>query len=69
MQYYAQDFIKHLNIIQNEKDIEDIFNFNEENPFWTAANEMLDSKEFNILKEEIIGKDRKSKIRTKRRNI
>ena len=69
MKYYAQDFIKHLNIIQNEKDIEDIFSFNQDNPFWVSAKEMLDSKEFNILKEEIIGKDRKSKIRAKRRNI
>jgi hypothetical protein len=69
MKYYAKDFIKHLNIIQNEKNIEDIFNFNQDNPFWTAAKEILDSKEFNILKEEIIGKDRKSKIRAKRRNI
>ena len=69
MQYYAQDFIKHLNIIQNEKDIEDIFNFNEENPFWISAKEILDIKEFKILKEEIIGKERKRKIRAKRRNI
>lgn len=69
MKYYAQDFIKHLNIIQNEKDIEEIFNFNQDNPLWISAKEMLNSKEFNILKEEIIGKDRKSKIRAKRRNI
>jgi hypothetical protein len=69
MQYYAQDFIKHLNIIQNEKDSEDIFNFNESNPFWTAAKEILDSKEFKILMEEIIGKERRSRVRRKRRNI
>ena len=69
MKYYAQDFIKHLNIIQNEKDIEDIFNFNEENSFWISAKEMLDSKDYKLLKDEIIGKERKSKIRAKRRNI
>ena len=28
MRYHAQDFTKHLNIIQNEKEIEDIFKFN-----------------------------------------
>lgn len=69
MEYEILDFIKHLNDMRNESDIEDILEFNEKNPFWKTARELFNDDDYKLLKEEIIGKERKSKIRAKRRNI
>ena len=69
MKYKILDFIKHLNGMKNESDIEDILEFNEKNPFWKTARELFNDDDYKLLKEEIIGKERKSKIRAKRRNI
>jgi hypothetical protein len=65
----AEDFYKHFNQIKNEKEINDILNLNEENPFWITAKEELDEEEYKKLKEEIIGRQRVSGIRGKGRNI
>ena len=69
MEYAVKEFIIHFNQTKNESEIEDILKINEENPFWITAKELLNEEDYEILKEEIIGKDRKSKIRRKRRNI
>ena len=67
--YSVEDFYKHFNQIKNEKEINDILNLNEENPFWITAKEELDEEEYKKLKEEIIGRQRVSGIRGKGRNI
>ena len=46
-----------------------LLNINEESPFWITAKELLSDEDYKLLKEEIVGKERKSKIRGKRRNI
>lgn len=69
MEYEISDFIKHFDSMQNDDEIEDILNFNEKNVFWSTTKELLIENDYKLLKEEIIGKDRKSKIRAKRRNI
>ena len=69
MEYGVIEFIKHFNQMKNESQIEDILKLNEKNVFWITAKELLNEEDYKILKEEIIGKDRKSKIRAKRRNI
>jgi hypothetical protein len=69
MEYGVNEFIKHFNHMKNKSQIEDILNLNEENPFWITARELLSKKDYKLLKEEIVGKERKSKIRAKRRNI
>lgn len=65
----VNEFIDHFNQIKNEKEIEDILNQNEENIFWITAKEELDEENYQLLKEELIGKQRRNKIRRKRRNI
>ena len=69
MEYGVIEFIKYFNQMKNESQIEDILKINEKNVFWITAKELLNEEDYKILKEEIIGKDRKSKIRSKRRNI
>ena len=69
MKYELGKFINHFNQMKNENQIEDILKLNEKNVFWITAKELLNEEDYKILKEEIIGKDRKSKIRSKRRNI
>ncbi|MCG2789251.1 MAG: hypothetical protein L6405_04790, partial [Actinomycetia bacterium] len=54
---------------KNEKEIEEILNLNEENPFWISAKEELDEEEYKKLKEELLGKQRVSGIGNKGRNI
>ena len=67
--YKPENFIKHFNLMKNEIEIEQILKINEENPFWITAKELLSDEDYKLLKEEIVGKERKSKIRAKRRNI
>ena len=67
--YKVEDFIKHFNLMKNEIEIGEILKINEENPFWIAAKELLSDEVYKLLKEEIVGKERKSKIRGKRRDI
>jgi len=62
----VSNFVDHFNQLKNEKDIEDILNFNEENIFWSTAKEELDDEQYKQLGGEIIGKTRKSNIRRKR---
>jgi hypothetical protein len=69
MEYGVKEFIIHFNLMKNESEIEDILKPNEKNVFWVTAKESLDKENYKLLIEEIIGKDRKSKIRAKRRNI
>ena len=69
MEYKVSDFVRHFNNMKNESDIEDILKLNEKNPFWISAKELFDDKNLKLLKEEIIGKERKNIIRRKRRNI
>ena len=69
MEHVVIEFIKHFNNMKNESQIEDILKLNEKNVFWVTAKELLNEEEYKLLKEEIIGKERKSKIRAKRRNI
>ena len=69
MEYKVSDFVRHFNNMKNESDIEDILIINEKNPFWISAKELFDDKNLKLLKEEIIGKERKNIIRRKRRNI
>ena len=69
MKYRAEEFIKHFNQMKNESQIEDVLKPNEKNVFWVTAKELLDEEDYKLLKEEIVGKERKSKIRAKRRNI
>jgi len=65
----VEDFIRHFNQVKNEKEIVEILNFVEENPFWISAKEELDEEQYQQLKEEIIGKQRVSGIRNKRINF
>lgn len=67
--YSAEDLYKHFNQIKNEKEINDILNLTEENPFWISAIEELDEEEYKKLKEELLGKQRVSRIGNKGRNI
>jgi len=62
----VSDFVDHINCLKNEKEIEDILKPNEENIFWITAREELDDEQYNQLKGELIGRQRKSKIRRKR---
>ena len=69
MEYGIIDFIKHFNSMKNDAEIEDILKFNKKNVFWKTASEILSKCDYKLLKEEIIGRERKNKIRRKRRNI
>ncbi|MBE3088689.1 MAG: hypothetical protein IMZ41_00235 [Actinobacteria bacterium] len=69
MEYKVSDFVRHFDNMKNESDIEDVLKLNKKNPFWISTKELLDDKDLKLLREEIIGKERKSKIRRKRRNI
>jgi len=64
-----ESMYQHFNSLKNEKEIGDILSFNTDNPFWITAKEQLSENDYQKLKGEIIGKQRKSDVRRKRRNI
>ena len=64
----VKDFVDHFSMMKKENEVNDILNFNEENPFWITAKEILDDEQYNQLKEELIGRQRVSRTGDKRRN-
>ena len=64
--YTVSDFVKHFEMLTFEPVIKEILEHNKNSPFWITAKQYFDEYDYNLLKEEIIGKERKNKIRRKR---
>lgn len=63
-----EEFLDHFNQLKDEKEIDEILNFNEENQFWITARKELDEEQYKQLKGELIGKQRKPNVRKRRNN-
>ena len=67
--YTVSDFVRHFEMLTYKPEIKEILEHNKNNPFWVTARQYFNENDYNLLKEEIIGKERKNRIRRKRRNL